>query len=217
MDRLAEGVMAYRRHPVHRTLEDPAGGLAGGQHAAARLRPDRIARRAQGGARAVLVVPSLINRWEVLDLTAEKSLLRAMAANGLRPYLVDWGTPDAEERRFDLAAYVARLERAVAFVGKRARRAPAVMGYCMGGTLAVALAARQPRKVAKLALLAAPWDFHADKTGHAFLLSIGPAAGANGRQAGRAAGRCAADAVLVGRSVARDEEVRPLPRHGPAR
>ena len=50
----------------------------------------------------MLVVPSLINRWEVLDLTAEKSLLRAMAADGLRPYLVDWGTPDAEERRFDL-------------------------------------------------------------------------------------------------------------------
>jgi polyhydroxyalkanoate synthase len=44
----------------------------------------------------------------------------------------------------------------------------------MGGTLAVALAARRPRRVARLALLAAPWDFHADKTGHAFLLSVGP-------------------------------------------
>ena len=122
----------------------------------------------------MLVVPSLINRWEVLDLTAEKSLLRAMAARGLRPYLVDWGTPDADERRFDSTAYVARLERALAFLAKRARRAPAVMGYCMGGTLAVALAARQPRRVAGLALLAAPWDFHADKSGHAFLLSAGP-------------------------------------------
>jgi len=30
------------------------------------------------------------------------------------------------------------------------------MGYCMGGTLTVALAARQPRRVAGLALLAAP-------------------------------------------------------------
>jgi polyhydroxyalkanoate synthase len=48
------------------------------------------------------------------------------------------------------------------------------MGYCMGGTLAVALAARQPRRVAGLALLAAPWDFHADQAGHAFLLSAGP-------------------------------------------
>jgi len=173
LDRLAEGVLAYRRHPVHRTLENPA---AVWQEGNTRLLDygltDRAARRK--GTRAVLVVPSLINRWEVLDLTAEKSLLRAMAASGLRPYLVDWGTPDAEERRFDLAAYVARLERAVSFVGTRARRAPAVMGYCMGGTLAVALAARQPRKVAKLALLAAPWDFHADKTGQAFLLSSGP-------------------------------------------
>jgi polyhydroxyalkanoate synthase len=122
----------------------------------------------------VLVVPSLINRWEVLDLTAEKSLLRAIAVEGLRPYLVDWGTPNAEERRFDLTAYIARLERALAFVAKRARRAPIVMGYCMGGTLGVALTQRQPRKVAGLALLAAPWDFHADKTGHAFLLSTGP-------------------------------------------
>jgi polyhydroxyalkanoate synthase len=173
MDRLAEGVVAYRNHPFERALVAPPVAWQEGNtrlldyghtHPAARKR----------GACAVLVVPSLINRWEVLDLTAEKSLLRGMAAAGLRPYLVDWGTPDDEERRFDLAAYVERLERAAAFVGKRSRRAPAVMGYCMGGTLAVALTARRPRRVARLALLAAPWDFHADKTGHAFLLSAGP-------------------------------------------
>ena len=173
LDRLAAGVLAYRNHPVHRDLENPPAVWSegntrlldyGATHPAARKR----------GARAVLVVPSLINRWEVLDLTAEKSLLRAMAAEGLRPYLVDWGTPDADERRFDTTAYVRRLERALAFVTRRARRAAAVMGYCMGGTLTVAMTARQPRKVAGLALLAAPWDFHADKTGHAFLLSAGP-------------------------------------------
>ena len=173
LHRLADGVLAYRRHAVHRTLDDPPAVWSegntrlldyGATHRAARVR----------GARAVLVVPSLINRWEVLDLTAEKSLMRAMAASGLRPYLVDWGTPNAEERRFDSTSYVARLERALAFLTKRARRAPAVMGYCMGGTLTVALAARQPRRVAGLALLAAPWDFHADRAGHAFLLSAGP-------------------------------------------
>lgn len=173
LHRLADGVIAYRQHPVHRTLENPPAIWSegstrlldyGATHRAARTR----------SARAVLVVPSLINRWEVLDLTLEKSLLRAMAAQGLRPYLVDWGTPDADERRFDLTAYVARLERAAAFLARRARRAPAVMGYCMGGTLSVALAARQPRRVAGLALLATPWDFHADRTGHAFLLSAGP-------------------------------------------
>lgn len=171
--RLADGVLAYQRNDVHRTLIDPPAAWSegntrlldyGATHRAARKR----------GARAVLVVPSLINRWEVLDLTAEKSLLRAMAAQGLRPYLVDWGTPNDEERGFDTTAYVARLERALAFVARRARRAPAVLGYCMGGTLTVALAARKPRRVAGLALMAAPWDFHADRTGQAFLLSTGP-------------------------------------------
>src|SRR3546814_5935604 len=37
----------------------------------------------------VLVVPSLINRAYVLDLTAERSLLRWLAAHGLRPLLLD--------------------------------------------------------------------------------------------------------------------------------
>ncbi len=173
MERLAEGVVAYRRHPFHRTLENPPAVWSegntrlldyGATHAAARRR----------GARAVLVVPSLINRWEVLDLTAEKSLLRAIAAEGVRPYLVDWGSPDTIERAFDLSAYMARLSRALAFVAKRARRAPVVLGYCMGGTLSVAPAVLRPDLVAALALLAAPWDFHADKAGHAFLLSAGP-------------------------------------------
>jgi polyhydroxyalkanoate synthase len=173
MGRLADGVLAYRRHPVHRDLENPPAVWSEGNTRLLDYGATHRVARARG-ARAVLVVPSLINRWEVLDLTQEKSLLRAMAAAGLRPYLVDWGTPNADERRFDTTAYVARLERALAFVTKRARRAPAVMGYCMGGTLTVALAARQPRRVAGLALLAAPWDFHADRTGHAFLLSAGP-------------------------------------------
>jgi polyhydroxyalkanoate synthase len=173
LHRLADGVLAYRNSPIRRTLDAPPAVWSEGNTRLLDYGATRRAARARG-ARTVLVVPSLINRWEVLDLTAEKSLLRAMAAHGLRPYLVDWGTPNAEERQFDTTAYVARLERALAFLAKRARRSPAVMGYCMGGTLAVALAARQPRRVAGLALLAAPWDFHADKTGHAFLLSAGP-------------------------------------------
>ena len=91
-ERLADGVLAYRRHAVHRTLDNPPAVWSEGNTRL--LDYGATHQRARGrGARAVLVVPSLINRWEVLDLTAEKSLLRAMAAQGLRPYLVDWGRP----------------------------------------------------------------------------------------------------------------------------
>ncbi len=171
--RLADGVMAYQRNDVQRTLIDPPAVWREGN---TRLldygTTNRAARRR--GTRAVLVVPSLINRWEVLDLTAEKSLLRAMAAQGCGPISSIGERPTtrsaASTRRPMWRASSGRLR----FVAKRARRAPAVLGYCMGGTLTVALAARKPRRVAGLALMAAPWDFHADRTGHAFLLSTGP-------------------------------------------
>ena len=49
----------------------------------------------------ILVVPSLINGPQVLDLSDEVSLL-ARLVKGRRPVLVDWGQPGPEERGFDL-------------------------------------------------------------------------------------------------------------------
>lgn len=110
----------------------------------------------------VLVVPSLVNRYWVLDLDAGHSLLRALAARGLRPLVVDWGAPQGDERRFTLTDYIAgRLERALDFCRAESGAPVAVTGYCMGGMLALALAQRRARDVAALAVLAAPWDFKA--------------------------------------------------------
>ncbi len=117
-----------------------------------------------GDGPPILVVPSLINRAYVLDLMPEKSLLRWLAGNGLRPLLVDWDQPGAVERRFTLTDYIAgRLEAALDAAVELTGRPVAVMGYCMGGLLALALAARRPRQVSALALLATPWDFHAER------------------------------------------------------
>src|SRR6185312_15523154 len=54
-----------------------------------------------------------------------------------------------------------RLERALAAACGIAGAPVVLAGYCMGGTLAVAAAQRRPDLVRGLALLAAPWDFHA--------------------------------------------------------
>jgi polyhydroxyalkanoate synthase len=108
----------------------------------------------------VLVVPSLINRFYVLDLAPGRSLLRHLAAAGLRPFVVDWGAPGEAERQYDLTDYIAgRLERALDAVVAATGRPAAALGYCMGGLLALALAARRPADVSALALLATPWDF----------------------------------------------------------
>lgn len=157
-DRFLAGIETYRTHPYRRALEDPPALWAEG---ATRLLDYGDGAR---DARPVLVVPSLINRAYILDLAEGRSLLRHLAARGLRPLLVDWGRPGAVERGFDLDAYIAgRLERALDAAVTIAGEAPAVLGYCMGGDLALALAARRPDDVSGLALLATPWDFHAER------------------------------------------------------
>ena len=118
-----------------------------------------------GDAPPVLVVPSLVNRAHILDVTPERSLLGHLSAGGLRPFLLDWGEPGSEERAFRLADYAivrggAALRRMRRVTGRR----PVLLGHCMGGLLALALAAARRREVAGLALLATPWDFHADSS-----------------------------------------------------
>jgi len=146
---LIAGVAAYRRHPYHRNLEDPPALWREG---AARLLDYG------GEGPAVLFVPSLVNRAYVLDLMRGHSMLRWLAAQGVRPLLLDWGWPAEAERDVTLTDIIAgRLERALT-----AAPGPVILaGYCMGGLLALAAALRRPDRVRALALLATPWDFAA--------------------------------------------------------
>ena len=119
----------------------------------------------------MLFVPSLVNRAYILDLSAKRSLLRWLARDrtdgtALRPLLVDWDAPGAAERDFDLTAYIdGRLGDALG--AARALdpldRPVPVVGYCMGGLLALALALRRPDDTAALGLMATPWHFHAER------------------------------------------------------
>ncbi len=117
--------------------------------------------RTGGDGAPVLVVPSLINRCYVLDLTEDRSLMRFLAARGLRPFLVDWDGPGPDETSFAIDDYVDRLEKMRDAVAAACGARPVVLGYCMGGLLALALTHRAPAKVRAQALLATPWDFHA--------------------------------------------------------
>ncbi len=143
------GVAAYRRHPYRRDLPDPPVIWAEGG--------SRVLDYG-GAGRPVLFVPSLVNRAYILDLAAERSLLRYLAGAGVRTLLLDWGWPGAEERRFRLDDYIAgRLARAIAALPDGV----VLAGYCMGGLLSLAAALLPANRVAALALLATPWDFHA--------------------------------------------------------
>ena len=152
------GIEAWQTHPWRRDLAEPPTIWRGG---GARLLDYGAApEAADPGGPPVLVIPSLINRAYILDLTAERSLLRWMAGRGLRPVLLDWGDPGPAESGFDLDAYGARrLLPALRHLRAEAGRPVSVTGYCMGGALAAGLAAREPDGVASLSTIGAPWDF----------------------------------------------------------
>ena len=159
-----DGIAAYRGHGHARTLADPPAIWREGT--------TRLLDYGGTGP-AVLVVPSLINRAYVLDLAEGRSLVRYLACSGLRPLLVDWAAPGAAERAFSLEDYVAgRLARALDVARRENGGAPVcVVGYCMGGLLALALAVLRPEAVSALAVLATPWDFHAERPAQARALA----------------------------------------------
>ncbi len=158
---LHEGLTTYRKHPYRRTLVDPPVIW----HAGTTRLLDFGTDGAGASGPVVLFVPSLINRCTILDLTEKQSLMRWLAGRGMRPLLVDWGAPGEEERGFGLTDYIGgRLEAALGVANGLGGGPVPVAGYCMGGLLALALAARCPQGVARLALMASPWDFHVDET-----------------------------------------------------
>ncbi len=108
----------------------------------------------------ILLVPSLINRWYVLDLRPGASLVAALVGAGHDVFCLDWGVPEDEDRHRDWDDTLARLRRMV----RRTLRAAGseqlgLLGYCMGGTLAAIYAALHPSEVAALVNLAGPIDF----------------------------------------------------------
>ncbi|UZK65919.1 alpha/beta fold hydrolase [Sphingomonas sp. M1-B02] len=109
-----------------------------------------------GSGLPVVFVPSLINPPLVLDLARGNSLLRWLSRQGVRPLLVDWGTPTPDDHAQDATAHVERLLLPLLH---SLDRPPALVGYCLGGTMAIAAAAATT--LAGLVTIAAPWRFSA--------------------------------------------------------
>lgn len=110
----------------------------------------------------VLLVPSLINRWYVLDLRPGASLAKALLDAGFDVFCLDWGVPEDEDRYLEWDEVVARLGRMVRRV-QRETGAPRIglLGYCIGGTLTAIHTALEPASVGALVNLAGPIDFSA--------------------------------------------------------
>jgi polyhydroxyalkanoate synthase subunit PhaC len=108
----------------------------------------------------VFVVYSLVCRSYVLDLSPDHTFVGRLLDSGLDVFLIDWGVPDERDGSFE--TYVDYyLPQAVKAMGAEAGSDDlTLLGHCLGGDLALLLAARHPElPVRNLITVATPVDF----------------------------------------------------------
>ncbi len=113
----------------------------------------------------ILVVYALVNRYYILDLQPDKSVIKKLLEEGFDVYVIDWGYPTGVDRYLTLDDYVnGYINNAVDKIRERSRLDKiTLLGVCQGGTFSVMYAALHPENVKNLVILVAPVEFDTDK------------------------------------------------------
>jgi polyhydroxyalkanoate synthase len=115
--------------------------------------------------RPLLLVPPWINKFYVLDMTPEKSLIRWLVEQGHTVFVISWVNPDERHASKSFEHYMregilAALDVVEDATGEREVNA---IGYCVGGTLLAAtlgyLAASGDDRIASATFLTTQVDF----------------------------------------------------------
>ena len=106
-----------------------------------------------GDGPPAVLIPSLINPPRILDLDAQVSLADALVRRGRRALLLDWGPAEARAGLTVAGHIETLLLPLLRDVGQPA----ALVGYCLGGTMAIAAANLAPCE--RIVTLACPWRF----------------------------------------------------------
>lgn len=176
VDNSAGGLLAELRREVDRSLLRARNGIkhaAGVDQAAVGLSPKdviwerdraqlwRYRGRKVTKAPPVLIVMSLVSRSYILDLRPGNSFIELLLGAGLDVFMVDWGAATAADSQNRLETYVDRyLPEAMEAACQEAGADDVTMiGYCLGGLLALLYATRTDPRLRSLVLMATPVDF----------------------------------------------------------
>ncbi len=113
----------------------------------------------------ILVIYALVNRYYILDLQPDKSVIKKLLNDGFDIYIIDWGYPSGSDRYITIDDYVnGYMNNAVDIIKKRRNIDNiTLLGVCQGGTFSIMYSSLYPEKVKNLVTLVSPVDFSTDK------------------------------------------------------
>ncbi len=115
--------------------------------------------------RPLVMVPPCINKYYIMDLQPENSLVKFAVEQGFTVFMVSWRNVKEKQARLEWDDYIAQL---IARPRRGARRSPAspkihALGFCIGGTLVASalavLAKRNKHPAVTLTLLTTLLEF----------------------------------------------------------
>ena len=110
----------------------------------------------------LLISYALVNRPYMVDLQADRSIVKHLLELGEDVYIIDWGYPDLSDRYLNLTDYIERfLGGCVDFLrAKHKLDAINLLGICQGGVFSLCYASLHPDKIRNLITMVTPVDFH---------------------------------------------------------
>jgi polyhydroxyalkanoate synthase len=114
----------------------------------------------------VLFVMSLVSKSYILDLAPGQSFIEFLLKQGYDVYLIDWGVPRPEDSHLKLEDYVLDFipDCSTRILADSGEQDLSIIGYCMGGMLALMYAALHPKGPLKnLVCLTTPVNFEGMK------------------------------------------------------
>src|SRR6266516_1420696 len=119
--------------------------------------------------RPQLFVPPQVNKFYLMDLSPNKSLIRYLVANGLQVFTISWRNPLPEQREWGFETYVRAILEAIDVV-REITESPDIniLGACLGGmtlaTLLGYLAARGDQRIHAVTFTVTVLDTNVEST-----------------------------------------------------
>ena len=113
----------------------------------------------------LLIFPPWINKFYILDLQPDNSMIRWLSAQGFTVFVCSWVNPDVDKAEFGFDDYLEKgIYRAIEKALEQSRTEHInTVGYCIGGTLVGAalahMAAKKDERVTANTFFAAQHDF----------------------------------------------------------